>query len=264
MQGETPLFIATQFNCIAEPRPGKSFRVLWRPPFIDRFAGEDRCHLNGVAMQGGVPRYVTCVSTTNVVDGWREHRRDGGVVVDVATGETVASGLSMPHSPRLHDDRLWLLQSGTGELGHVDLATGRFEPVCFFPGFARGLAIYGDWAVVGVSLPRDKTKVFQGLALQERLETERVAPRCMIAVVDLRTGDLRHSIEVGPPISEIYDVAMIPGVTRPHLVGLQKDDIRFIVNPEVAETPSWAADAPGKKRSAKSTSPQPTTKQKKT
>lgn len=264
MQGETPLFAATQFNCIAEPRAGKSFRVLWRPPFIDRFAAEDRCHLNGIAMQDGVPRYVTCVSTTNVAEGWREHRRDGGVVIDVATGETVAAGLSMPHSPRLYDGRLWLLQSGTGELGHVDLSTGQFEPICFLPGFARGLSILGDWAVVCVSLPRDKTKVFQGLALQERLEAERVAPRCMIAVVDLRTGDLRHSIEVGPPISELYDVALIPGVTRPHLIGLKKDDIRFIVNPEACATPPWAANAPGKQHRTKTSSPKSTAKHRKT
>jgi uncharacterized protein (TIGR03032 family) len=236
MQGErAPIFAATQFNCIAEPLAGKSFRVLWRPPFIDRLAAEDRCHLNGIAMDGVAPRYVSCVSTTNIAEGWRQHRRDGGVVIDVATGEAVASGLSMPHSPRLHDGRLWLLQSGTGELGHVDLATGRFEPVCFFPGFARGLAIHGDWAIVGVSLPRDKTKVFQGLALQERLEGERVSPRCMVAVVNLRTGDLQHFVEIGPPISEIYDVAVLPGVRHPHLIGLQKDDIRFVVNPDLGQ-----------------------------
>lgn len=232
MQGDSPLFVATQFNCIAEPVPGKSFRAVWRPPFIDRLAAEDRCHLNGMAIADGVLRYVTCVATTNLVGGWRERRRDGGVVLDVETGEAVATGLSMPHSPRLHDGRLWLLQSGTGELGHVDLATGRFEPVCFFPGFARGLAIHGDFAVVGVSLPREKTKDFQGLALQDRLRAEKVSPRCMIAIVNLRTGDLEHSIEVGAPIAEIYDVAILPGIRNPQLIGLQKDDIRFIVNPD--------------------------------
>ncbi|HKK85359.1 MAG TPA: TIGR03032 family protein [Roseovarius sp.] len=258
MQGDGPLFAATQFNCIAEPRPGKSFRVLWHPLFIDRFAAEDRCHLNGIAMEGGVPRYVTCVSTTNVAEGWREHRRDGGVVIDVATGETVATGLSMPHSPRLHDGRLWILQSGTGELGHLDVATGKFEPVCFFPGFARGLVLHGDFAIVGVSLPRDKTAVFQGLALQDRLAAERISARCMIAIVDLRTGDLRHFIDVGPPVSEIWDVAVIPGVKRPHLIGLQKDDIRFIVNPEAGAAPPWASSGAPTKAQPKlnrSTSP---------
>ena len=240
MQGDRPLFVATQFNCIAEPLPGKSFRVVWRPPFIDRLAAEDRCHLNGIAMQDGAPRYVTCVSTTNVAEGWREHRRNGGVVIDVASGAVVASGLSMPHSPRLHAGRLWLLQSGTGELGHVDLNTGAFEPVCFLPGFARGLAIHGDFAVVGVSLPRDRTQVFQGLGLQDRLAAERVAPRCMIAIINLRSGDLEHSIEIAAPISEVYDVAILPGVRHPHLIGLSKDDIRFIITPD----PGGAFDRP--------------------
>ena len=118
-----------------------SFAPLWRPPFIDRLAAEDRCHLNGLAMRDGRPAFATCVAATNLAEGWREHRRDGGLVIDVASGETVAAGLSMPHSPRLHRGRLWLVQSGTGEFGHIDLATGRFEPVCFLQGFARGVAL---------------------------------------------------------------------------------------------------------------------------
>jgi uncharacterized protein (TIGR03032 family) len=243
-QGDAPLFVATRFNCLATPAPGKSFRAVWRPPFINRLAAEDRCHLNGLAMEAEVPRYVTCVSQTNVAEGWREHRQDGGVVLDVATGEVVASGLSMPHSPRLHDGRLWLIQSGTGELGHIDLDTGRFVPVCFLPGFARGLAIHGDWAIVGVSLARDENKTFTGLRLEDRLRAERVAPRCMIAVINLKTGDLENWIHISPPITEIYDVALLPGVRNPHLIGMQKEDIRFIINPEQGD--AFASEPPSK------------------
>lgn len=232
---DAPLFVATRFNCLAEPTTGKSFRAVWRPSFIDRLAAEDRCHLNGMAVETDAPRFVTCVSQTNVAEGWREHRRDGGVVLDVPSGEPVATGLSMPHSPRLHDGALWMIQSGTGELGTVDLDTGRFEPVCFLPGFARGLAIHGDWAVVGVSLARDKTKVFRGLKLEDRLAKEQVAARCMIAVVNLKTGDLEHWIHVQAPISEIYDVAILPDVRRPHLVGLHNTDVHYIINPDVGE-----------------------------
>lgn len=116
-------------NCLATLGELGSFAPVWRPPFIDRIAAEDRCHLNGLAMADKHPAYVTCVARTNLAEAWREHRRDGGVVIDVASGETVASGLSMPHSPRLHQGRLWLVQSGNGEFGHVDLANGRFEPV---------------------------------------------------------------------------------------------------------------------------------------
>lgn len=230
--GDEPLFVATRFNCVATSAPGKSFRAVWRPPFIDRLAAEDRCHLNGMAVDGENLRYVTCVSQSNVAEGWREHRGSGGIVIDVASGDVVASGLSMPHSPRLHDGALWLLQSGTGELGRIDLQTGRFEPVCFLPGFARGIAIHGDYAVVGVSLARKTNQTFSGLALADRLAHEQVAPRCMIAVVNLKTGDLENWIRVSAPISEIYDVAILRGVRSPHLIGLHKEDIRFVINPD--------------------------------
>ena len=229
---DLPVFVATRFNCLAEPVPGKSFRAVWRPSFIDRIAAEDRCHLNGLVMENGVPRYVTCVSRSNIAEGWREHRRDGGVVIDVPSNEVVASGLSMPHSPRLQGDRLWLIQSGTGELGYIDPNTSTFEPVCFLPGFARGLAIHGDWAIVGVSQPRGKDKTFEGLELQDRLQKENVSARCMIAFVNLKTGDIENWITVGDPISEIYDVVLLPGVRSPHLLGFQKEDIRFVINPE--------------------------------
>ena len=42
------------------------------------------------------PRYVTALGETDVAGGWREHKADGGVLIDVATNETLLSGLSMP------------------------------------------------------------------------------------------------------------------------------------------------------------------------
>ncbi len=86
-----------------------SFSPLWQPPFITKLAAEDRCHLNGLAMESGKPRYVTAVSQSDVADGWRGWRRDGGCVIDVASNEVIVTGLSMPHSPRAHNNRLWLL-----------------------------------------------------------------------------------------------------------------------------------------------------------
>src|SRR5919108_590759 len=75
--------------------------------------------------------------------GWRADKARGGCVIDVPTREWVARGLSMPHSPRWHDGRLWLLESGTGQLVLVDLATSRRQKVAQLPGFARGLALSG-------------------------------------------------------------------------------------------------------------------------
>ena len=157
-----PIFVNTLFSCLATVSDTASFRPVWRPKFISALAPEDRCHLNGLAMDGKRPAYVSAVSSSDVADGWRERRRDGGVVIDVASGEKVATGLSMPHSPRLYDGRLWVLNSGEGEFGTIDPATGKFTAVCFCPGYARGLAFTGRYAVIGLSRPRHN-QTFSGL-----------------------------------------------------------------------------------------------------
>ena len=172
--------------------------------------------------------YATAVSTTDVVDGWRDRRRDGGVVMEVPTGRIVASGLSMPHSPRLHKGELWVLNSGTGFLGKIDLKTGKFEPVTFCAGYLRGLAFVGDYAVVGLSRPRhDKT--FGGLALDEELTKRGGEARCGLQVIDLRTGDVVHWVRLEGMVSELYDVVSLPGVQRPMSFGFKTDEIQRTV-----------------------------------
>ena len=227
----SPLFVATRFNCLASLSNTGSFTEVWRPPFIDRLAAEDRCHLNGMAADETGARYVSCVGRTNVSEGWREHRHDGGLVLDVASGEPVVTGLSMPHSPRLHQGKLWLLQAGTGEFGEIDIATGQFNPICFLPGFARGLSFVGDYAVIGLSRPREN-RTFEGLKLNERLAQEGVSPKCAICVVNLKTGDVEHRLEMEGIVQELYDVALLPGVKRPKALGFRNDEIRFVVRPE--------------------------------
>lgn len=111
-----PIFVNTLFSCLATLSQKHSFRPIWTPPFITTLLPEDRCHLNGLCTSEGVPKYVTAIAATDVADGWRDLRREGGIMIDVAAGEIAASGLSMPHSPRMHDDRLWLLNSGSGHL----------------------------------------------------------------------------------------------------------------------------------------------------
>ncbi len=229
--GGRPVFVATRYNCLATISERASFAPVWLPPFIDRLAAEDRCHLNGFDMLEGRLTYATCVGRSNVVEGWREHRRGGGILIDIASGETVARGLSMPHSPRLREGRLWLLQSGSGEFGYVDLATGRFEPVCFLRGFARGIAFLGSYAVIGVSRPRTN-RTFEDLPLGERLDREGVGPVCHLAVVNLITGDVEHRLAIDGVVEELYDVAILPSVVRPSVVGFRNDDIRFMVKPQ--------------------------------
>ena len=219
------VFVNTLFGCLATVSETHSFVPLWRPPFLSRLAAEDRCHLNGLAMDEGCPRYVTAVSESDVTDGWREHRRDGGVVVDVASNEVVVRGLSMPHSPRMYRGRLWLHDSGSGYFGHADPATGRFERVAFCPGYLRGLAFAGDFAIVGLSKPR-REGAFTGLALDEHLAEHKTQARCGLFVINLTTGDVVHWLRMEGLVQELYDVVTIPGAQRPMAIGFVSDEIR--------------------------------------
>ena len=231
MQATAPIFVNTAFNCLATISESASFRPLWRPRFISALVPEDRCHLNGLAMDGERPAFVSAISRSDVADGWRERRRDGGVVIDVASGEIVAAGLCMPHSPRLHGGRLWLLNSGTGEFGTVDPADGRFTPVAFCPGYARGLAFIGDHAVIGLSRPRHN-QTFEGLALQDALAARDAAPRCGLLVVDTRSGQTLQWLRFEHTIHELYDVVALPGVRQAEAVGFRGEEIERAVTVE--------------------------------
>ncbi len=226
-----PIFIATLFSCIATISDTHSIKPLWKPPFISRLAAEDRCHLNGLATENGKPKYVTAVSQTDITDGWRDHRQNGGILMDVENNEVIVNGLSMPHSPRLHDGGLYLADSGTGRFGKVDLGTGRFEEIAICPGFVRGVAIVNGFAVIGLSMPRHN-KTFSGLALQETLAEKGVEPRCGIMVIDLKTGDTVHWLRLHGMITELYDVVALPNVRRPSALGLRSDEIRRTISLE--------------------------------
>lgn len=222
------LFVSTMLNCIATLSETRSLKPVWKPPFISKIIPEDRCHLNGLATRDGEARYATSVSRTDVIDGWREHRRDGGCVIDITTNEIVATGLSMPHSPRWHGGKLWLLNAGTGEFGFIDPDSGKFEPVAFCPGFLRGLAFHGDYAVVGMSGPRhDGT--FSGLELEERLAKLEVSGRCGLQVIDLKTGAVAHWLNIEGVVTELYDVAVLSGTRRPMALGFKTKEIEHLL-----------------------------------
>ncbi|MCA9122138.1 MAG: TIGR03032 family protein [Planctomycetaceae bacterium] len=219
------VFVNTLFNCLAGISETHSFSPIWRPPFLSKLAAEDRCHLNGVALDRGVPCYVTSVSQSDIVDGWRDRRRDGGCVVDVEANELLTTGLSMPHSPRVYRDQLWLLNSGTGYFGRIDRQHGSFEPLTFCPGYLRGMAFTNDFAVVGLSRPREN-KTFTGLQLDENLAQRDADARCGLQVIDLRSMDIVHWLRIEGIVAELYDVVVLPNVMRPMLLGFKSDEIR--------------------------------------
>lgn len=225
-----PIFVNTRFNCLATVSPRHSFEPLWKPPFISAIVDEDRCHLNGLAMADGKPRYVTAVSRSNTIDGWRDRRADGGIVMDVESNEVVCAGLSMPHSPRLHDGNLWVLNSGTGELGIVNLEKAgldRFEPKVFCPGFLRGLAFHGNYAFVGLSKPRYKR--FEGLALDQKLKDADSEPWCGIQIIDLNMGTCVDWFRIDGKVGELYDLEVIPGYTTPMAVAPESQEAASLV-----------------------------------
>ncbi|WP_299474279.1 TIGR03032 family protein [uncultured Roseibium sp.] len=227
---QPPLFVVSRFNCIATLDAENSFKPLWMPKFIDVVVAEDRCHLNGMATRNDVPKLVTCVAATNSGGEWRSHRRDGGIVIDVESNEIVASGFSMPHSPRLVGDHCYMIQSGTGEFGTLDLASGQFTSICSLQGFARGLSILGDFAIIGVSKPRDE-RHFGGLALSDTLAQSGLEPMCHVAIVNLKTGAIEHSLLFEGVVSELYDVAILHDIKRPMIHGFVQPDLRFVIRP---------------------------------
>lgn len=219
-------FVSTRFSCLATLSPDYSFVPTWRPPFITALAAEDRCHLNGLALVDGQPRYVTALGSTDVRDGWRTDKSQGGCIIDIDSGEFVTRGLSMPHSPRWHGGQLWVLESGTGSLVNVDPGSGQRQTVASLPGFTRGLAIAGRYAFVGLSKIRE-ISAMDGVPLAKR----RDQLQCGVAVIDLRSGQTIAFLEFQSAVEEIFDVQLLYGVQFPEVLGFQQETIQhtFVV-----------------------------------
>ena len=223
----TLLFVNTKYSCLATLDQVHSFKPLWKPFFISKLAPEDRCHLNGLALKEGSPKYVTAVSRCDVVDGWRARRHEGGIIIDVETDKVLTEELSMPHSPRLANRALWVLDSGRGYLCRVDEKSGKSRQVAFVPGFLRGLSFWNRYAVVGSSLARDGA--FKGLELEENIKGRDGEARCGAFIVDTQNGDVLHWITFEGAVRELFDVAFIPGTGAPMCVGLATPEMRTLI-----------------------------------
>ena len=207
------VFVNTSFNCIAQMTPYDSFFPLWVPPFLDRLYPEDRCHVNGLAMRDGQPRYASACSTINRTASWREVRRNGGVLVDMQTDAILADGLSMPHSPRWHEGALYFHDSGNGYFCRIDPATQRVERIAFLPGYLRGLSFHNGYALMGTSISRHNDN-FAGLGLETELQKRDAEPVCAVFVIDPRSGEIVASAFLRGVVTELYDVLALPGVRQ--------------------------------------------------
>jgi uncharacterized protein (TIGR03032 family) len=222
------IFVNTKFSCLATMSVTHGFKPLWKPPFISRLAAEDRCHLNGLAMHEGSPAYVTAVSRSDMINGWRDRRHEGGVLIDVRDDRIVTDQLSMPHSPRVTAEGIYLLDSGRGMLVRIDPKSGAKEDIAFCPGFLRGLSIHNGYAIATVSLPRDGA--FSGLALQDELKKRDGEPWCGVCIIDLRSGDLVDWIRLNGAIKELFDVTVIPDARCPMALGVNSPDIQSLIS----------------------------------
>ena len=211
--GGLPIFASVMFNCVGMVTPEASFTPVWAPPFITDFVPEDRCHLNGLAVEGGKLRFVTALGTGNEKQAWRADRSKG-VIIDAALKRIVVAGLWLPHSPRILGRRLWLTESGRGSLGVID--RGKFVERLACPGYTRGLDFHGTVAAVGVSKPRPEAIV--GLPLEQRLKESKAEPQSAVLLFDSAAGKVIHSVAFRSVVDEIYDVAFLPGTSNPRLI----------------------------------------------
>lgn len=207
-------FVNTRFSCLCTRSAINSFNPQWRPWFVTQLTPEDRCHLNGLCVIDGKPKYLTALGETNEPGGWRKNKRDGGILIDMPRGEIVARGLSMPHSPRWYRNKLWLLHSGTGGFGFVDPKTGKYESVTELPGFTRGISFAGPLAFIGLSQVRESA-VFSGIAIAERPQAERA---CGVWVVNIETGQTIAWVRFEDAVQEIFAVEVLGNARFPDVV----------------------------------------------
>jgi len=213
--------VNTRFSCLCTIDRESSFVPQWRPPFISALAPEDRCHLNGVSLVNGVPKFVSVLGTTDTAGGWRENKRNGGLLMEVPSGRVIATGLSMPHSPRWYEGKLWFLESGDGTLSTCDPATGKTTVIARMPGFTRGLDFFGPFAFVGLSQVRE-TAVFSGLPLTDRIPVEERS--CGMWVIDTRNGQMIAFLRFEAGVREVFAVTVLPGIKFPELFNEPGDE----------------------------------------
>lgn len=208
--------VNTLFSCLAALHPTYSFAPRWRPPFISALRPEDRCHLNGLALENGQPRYVSALSETDVAEGWRAVKATGGCLLEVPGGRRVVGGLSLPHSPRLEGERLFFLHTGLGRLDVAEPVSGSIEAVATLPGVARGLALHDGFAFVGLSKARPS---LEGVPIVER----RDLLQCGLIVIDLATGTQVAHLYFTTGVEEVFDIQVLPGVAFPLISGPSAD-----------------------------------------
>lgn len=216
--GDGLLAVNTAYSCICRIDGFHNFVPVWQPPWISAIRPGDRCHLNGMALEHSEIRYATALGTTDTPRGWTEDKLAGGVLVEVPSGRILAEGLCMPHSPRIIDGKLYLVEAGTGTLMEIDRANGTRRPIITLPGFARGLAEHGGYLFVGLSLMRNN-HAFQGLPIERNGQPL----ICGVVAIEVATGKIAGTLRYTGGCTEIHDLQVVAGVSRLGISGCESD-----------------------------------------
>lgn len=236
--GENGLIaVNTSFSCISAINENFSFMPVWKPNFISALKSEDRCHLNGMALLDGRPKYVSALGKTDEMQGWRSSLPKGGILIDAGSGEIILDDLPMPHSPRIYKNNLYLLFSATGELAKIHPEKGEVEIIKKLEGFVRGMAIHEDYAFIGLSKLRKNSSTFKDLPIADKARSSG------IAVVHLPTGAFVGEIKYHASLDEIYDVQVLPGKKRPGILNTSAETYKLALSTPAAAF--WGKKAEG-------------------
>ncbi len=234
--------VNTMFSTIVKIDDDYSFKPIWTPKFISAHKPEDRCHLNGMAIdsQTGKPRYVTALGQGDSHRSWKENMLSGGVLIDIESDEIVLSDLPVPHTPRLFGGDLWMLLSATGELVKVNPQNGTYDIITQLNGFVRGMDKIGDYLFIATSKLRPNSSLFKDAPVAKR------AVVCGITVIYLPTGQPCGSITYNTSVEELYDLVVLPDMLRPSILNIEKgihqtsvvtEKEVFWHNPKIVEEP---------------------------
>lgn len=219
--GEQLVAVNTLFSCIMRVGHQFSFEPLWSPPFITELSGDDKCHLNGIAVENGNIRYATAFGRGDSARSWKATIPDSGIMIDLNSGDILSAGLAMPHSPRLVNGRLLALLSATGQLVEIDRSSGAVQVLKSLTGFVRGMAFYHGYLFIAHSRLRRESSSFGklGLPYNER--------RAGITILHLESLAVVGEITYQQSVDEIYDVKILPGYIRPNILNNISDDFKY-------------------------------------
>lgn len=224
--------INSSFSCLCLINGQHNFIPKWKPKFISELVSEDRCHLNGLVIESGYPKYATALGTGNTHQSWRDEIVDGGVLIDLKLDKIIFENLPMPHSPMLYKDELYILFSATGQLAKLDIKTKTIEIIKELDGFCRGLDIIDDYAFVGMSKLRKNSSTFAKLPFAEKAQS------AGIKIIHLPTKAFVGEITYQASVDEIYELKILKNTIRPNILNTINPIYKYALS--IPEKTFWA------------------------